>query len=81
MFGIVKYKSSNYKIFISAVVVFIILNIIENYIHYNIGRHHDSQLEFKNPSFSDWMKIIITMIIFAILQGFFTLILDKYLEK
>jgi hypothetical protein len=81
MFGILKYKSSNYKIFISAVVVFIILNIIENYIHYNIGRHHDSQLEFKNPSFSDWMKIIITMIIFAILQGFFTLVLDKYLEK
>ena len=81
MFGIVKYKNSNYKIFISAVVVFIILNIIENYIHYNIGRHHDSQLEFKNPSFSDWMKIIITMIIFAILQGFFTLVLDKYLEK
>ena len=81
MFGILKYKSSNYKIFISAVLVFIILNIIENYIHYNIGRHHDSQLEFKNPSFSDWMKIIITMIIFAILQGFFTLVLDKYLEK
>ena len=81
MFGILKYKSSNYKIFISAVVVFIILNIIENYIHYNIGRHHDSQLEFKNPSSSDWMKIIITMIIFAILQGFFTLVLDKYLEK
>jgi hypothetical protein len=81
MFGILKYKSSNYKIFISAVVVFIILNIIENYIHYNIGRHHDSQLEFKNPSSSDWIKIIITMIIFAILQGFFTLVLDKYLEK
>ena len=81
MFGILKYKSSNYKIFISAVIVFIILNIIENYIHYNIGRHHDSQLEFVNPSSSDWMKIIITMIIFAILQGFFTLVLDKYLEK
>ena len=79
MFGIIKYKSSNYKIFISAVVVFIILNIIENYIHYNIGRHHDSKLEFKNPSFSDWIKIIITMIIFALLQGFFTLLLDKYL--
>jgi hypothetical protein len=81
MFGILKYKSSNYKIFISAVIVFIILNIIENYIHYNIGRHHDSQLEFKNPSSSDWIKIIITMIIFALLQGFFTLVLDKYLEK
>ena len=79
MFGIIKYKTSNYKIFISAVVVFIILNIIENYIHYNIGRHHDSHLEFKNPSFSDWVKIIITMIIFAILQGIFTLVLDKYL--
>ena len=73
------YKRSSYEIFISAVVVFLILNIIENLIHYNIGRHHDSELELKNPSFSDWRKIIVTMLIFSFLQGYLTILLNNNL--
>ena len=57
--------------------VFIILNIIENYIHYNIGRNRDSQyIEFSAPTITDWLKIIIAMICFAILQASFTYLFD-----
>ena len=57
--------------------VFIILNIIENYIHYNIGRNRDSQyIELSMPSTDDWLKIIIIMICFATLQAYFTYMLD-----
>ena len=54
-------------------IVFIILNVIENYIHYNIGRNRDVEgIKLSTPSFKDWIKIIITMIIFGILQGSLT---------
>lgn len=57
--------------------VFIILNIIENYIHYNNGRNHDQQyMDFSVPSKSDWIKMIIVMICFAILQASFTYLFD-----
>ena len=57
--------------------VFIILNIIENYIHYNIGRNHDSQyIELSAPSLTDWLRIAIIMICFAIMQASFTYLFD-----
>jgi len=58
--------------------VFIFINLIENLIHYNIGRHHDKNLFFNFPSYNDWFKIIITMIIFALLQGFLTVFFNFY---
>jgi hypothetical protein len=57
--------------------VFIILNIIENYIHYNIGRNHDSEcIELSAPSVTDWLRILLIMICFAILQASFTYLFD-----
>lgn len=57
--------------------VFIILNIIENYIHYNIGRNHDSEyIELSAPSVTDWLRLLIIMICFAILQASFTYLFD-----
>jgi murein L,D-transpeptidase YafK len=67
--------------------VFIVLNVIENVIHYNIGKFHEGNGEkkkendhrtniggyhFTNPSNTDWVRIVVIMVIFAILQGFFT---------
>ena len=60
-------------IFMISFVVFVILNIIENIIHYNIGKTSNRKFEFTNPTPIDWKKIIFTMVIFAILQGFFTM--------
>ena len=58
--------------------VFIFVNLIENLIHYNIGKYHDKNLILELPSKVDWLKIIITMIIFALLQGFLTYYFNYY---
>ena len=53
--------------------VFIILNLVENYLHYNIGiNSSNNEFRLKNPNSNDWIKIIFIMILFAYLQGFFT---------
>jgi len=65
--------NKNIHIVIISFIVFIILNIIENYIHYNIGRNRNVEgIKLSNPSLKDWIKIIVTMIIFGILQGSLT---------
>ncbi len=66
-------------IFIASFISFIILNFIENLIHYNAGKHHDSKeiIYLELPSKKEMIKIIIIMLIFAALQGTFTLILSK----
>jgi len=78
MFGILYklyHKKSAFHIFLISFIVFAILNIVENVIHYNIGKTSNEKLEITNPSKEDWKKIIITMFIFALLQGALTLYL------
>jgi hypothetical protein len=78
-------KPGTLHIFVFSFLVFIILNVIENVIHYNIGKFHEGDgngrttqntnvagYHFTNPSNTDWVRIIIIMFIFAVLQGFFT---------
>ena len=52
--------------------VYIIVNIFENLIHYNIGKFSNNDTHFDMPTEKDWIKIIIVMCVFAILQGFLT---------
>lgn len=68
------FKSGTIHIFAYSCIVFIVLNIVENVIHYNIGKFHDhdGRYRFTNPSYTDWMRIIVIMLIFALLQGMFT---------
>ena len=67
----------NLRLLVVSFCVFIFLNLIENYIHYNIGRNRDAEfIELSPPSKRDWIKIFIIMIIFASLQGLFTILLD-----
>jgi len=80
------FKKDTFHIFVFSFLVFIVLNVIENVIHYNIGKYHDNSetrpdnnkdnqvagFYFSNPSETDWIRIVVIMIIFAILQGFFT---------
>jgi hypothetical protein len=67
------HQKNTFHLFILSFIVFVILNIIENVIHYNIGKTSNAEFEFSNPTIIDWKKIIITMIIFALLQGFLTM--------
>ena len=84
------FKSGTLHIFVFSFLVFIVLNIIENVIHYNIGKFHDGRaspingngngngngtvagFHFTNPSHTDWVRIVVIMFIFAVLQGVFT---------
>ena len=75
------FKSGTIHIFVFSFLVFIVLNVIENVIHYNIGKYHDDAtangktvagFHFTNPSQTDWVRIVVIMLIFAVLQGFFT---------
>ena len=66
-----------WHVFVASIMVFLILNTVENLIHYNIGRHSGTRFNLNNPSFADWQKIILTMILFACLQGMFTLLFEE----
>jgi hypothetical protein len=67
------HQKNTFHLFIISFIVFAILNIIENVIHYNIGKTSNAEFEISNPTIVDWKKIIVTMIIFALLQGFLTM--------
>jgi len=70
-------KNKKLHIFIISFLIFIFLNITENFIHYNIGRHNEDDIvKLILPSKRDWIKIIIVMVVFAFLQGGFTYYLD-----
>jgi hypothetical protein len=48
------------------------INIIENIIHYNIGKYHDMETSLSFPSKIDLLKIIFVMLVFALIQGVLT---------
>ncbi len=69
------FKKGSFHIFLFSFLIFIILNIIENIIHYNIGKNHEaeySSIVLSIPSSIDWLRIIVIMFVFACLQGLFT---------
>jgi hypothetical protein len=70
------YGSSLHLIVISFL-AYLIVNLFENLIHYNIGRFSDQETKLELPTRSDWLKIVIVMCIFALLQGLLTYTFNK----
>lgn len=68
------HQKNTLHLFIISFIIFALLNIIENVIHYNIGKTSNTDFTLTNPTITDWKKIIITMIVFALLQGFLTMV-------
>jgi hypothetical protein len=62
------------KIHIIAIsfIVYLFLNLVENLIHYNIGKFSNKETKIDLPSKKDLFKIIVVMCLFALLQGLFT---------
>ena len=60
--------------------VYLFVNFFENLIHYNIGRFSNKEIEFKLPSKTDLIKIVVVMCAFALLQGLFTYYFTKYIK-
>lgn len=77
------YRGKECHIFIISFLVYVVINMIENYIHYNIGRNKESgyQIEFSNPSPLDWSKIAMVMLVFALLQGILTITIERYWDN
>jgi hypothetical protein len=65
--------------------VYLFVNLFENLIHYNIGRfsNKETKLELPKlelPSKKDWIKIVVVMCVFALLQGVLTFYFTKHLN-
>ena len=69
-----------HHILIISIMVFIVLNIIENYFHYNVGRNATDEKNFilHSPSIKDWGLIVFIMVLFALLQGYITEYFAEY---
>lgn len=65
------YGSSVHLIVISFL-AYLIVNLFENLIHYNIGRFSNQETHLELPTKKDWLKIAVVMCIFALLQGLLT---------
>jgi hypothetical protein len=71
------FKKRRLHVFYISFVIFIFLNVVENYIHYNIGHHPEAKaIILTSPSLVEWTKIILVMLLFAFLQGFFTYLME-----
>jgi hypothetical protein len=70
------YKSSSFRLLIVSFCVYLFVNLLENLIHYNIGKYSNSELKFEMPTEGDWFKIIVVMLTFALIQGVLTCIID-----
>jgi len=77
------YHGRTFHIFVISFLVYAVINMVENYIHYNIGRNQEKglQIVFSSPSTLDWTKIVVVMVVFALLQGILTILIEGYWDK
>ena len=61
--------------------VYLFVNIFENMIHYNIGRSSNKETKFELPNKKDFVKIVVVMCVFALIQGLLTNYFNQYVKK
>ena len=71
---------ASFHIIAISFLVYIFVNFFENMIHYNIGRFSNKETKLEIPSKKDFIKIVIVMCIFALLQGLLTSYFNKYIK-
>lgn len=60
--------------------VYIFVNLFENMIHYNIGRFSNKETKLELPNKTDFVKIVVVMCVFALLQGLLTNYFNTYVK-
>jgi len=60
--------------------VYLFVNLFENLIHYNIGRFSNKETNLELPTKKDWIKIVVIMCLFAMLQGLLTYYFNAYFK-
>jgi len=73
-------SGASFNIIAVSFFVYLFVNLFENLIHYNIGRFSNKETKLELPSEKDWIKIIVVMGVFALLQGILTLYFSKHLR-
>ena len=71
-------SNASFHIIVVSFFVYLFVNLFENLIHYNIGRFSDKETKLELPTKKDWVKIVIVMCVFALLQGLLTFFFNKY---
>ena len=77
MFNIYIHK---YHIVIISFLVFLFINFFENIVHYSIGKFSDKETKIEVPTKRDFIKIVLVMCIFALIQGLLTYYFNKHLK-
>ena len=62
-------------------VVYLFVNLFENLIHYNIGKFSNKETKLDLPSRQDFIKILVVMCVFALLQGVLTVYFNRYFKR
>ena len=70
-------SGASFHIIVISFFVYIFVNLFENMIHYNIGRFSNRETKLELPSQNDFIKIVIVMCVFALLQGLLTSYFNK----
>jgi hypothetical protein len=73
-------SGASFHIIVISVFVYIFVNLFENIIHYNIGRFSNKETKLEIPSKKDFIKIVVVMCIFALLQGVLTSYFNKFVK-
>lgn len=70
-------SGASFQIIAISFFVYIFVNLFENMIHYNIGKFSDKETRLELPTKKDFIKIVLVMCVFALLQG----VLTNYFNK
>lgn len=73
-------SGASFHIIATSFFVYLFVNIFENMIHYNIGRFSNKETKFELPNKKDFVKIVIIMCVFALLQGLLTSYFNQYVK-
>lgn len=73
-------SGASFHIIAISFLVYIFVNLFENMIHYNIGRFSNKKTKFELPNREDFIKIVLVMCVFALLQGLLTNYFNKYVK-
>lgn len=70
-------SGASFHIIFISFLVYLFVNLFENLIHYNIGKFSNTETKLNLPSKKDFIKILLVMAIFALLQGLLTFYFNK----
>ena len=74
-------SNASFNIIAISFVVYIFVNLFENMIHYNIGRFSNKETKIELPSEKDFIKMMVVMFVFALLQGLLTFYFNTYFKR